>query len=60
MTKLKEIRIQRKIKPSELAKQLNASRSSVCLAEKKGIRYTATAKKYAAVLRCKPEELIEL
>lgn len=59
MSKLKEIRLKRKIRPAELAKRLKISRASVCFSEKNGIRYTATAKKYAVVLDCKPEELLE-
>lgn len=60
MTKLKEARLKCKLKAAELARRLKVSRSSVCVAEKKGIRYVTTAIKYAAVLQCKPEELLEL
>ena len=59
MTKLKAIRKQRNIRQAELARHLKVSRAAVHDAEKNGIRYVATAKKYAAILNCRPEDLLE-
>lgn len=60
MSKLKEIRLKRKIRQAELARMLNISRASVNYTEKTGIHYTATAKKYARALGCKPSDLLEV
>lgn len=59
MTALKEMRMRRKIKPSELARQLKVTRSSVSHNEKRGILCVKTAKLYAAILKCRPEELMD-
>lgn len=59
MTKLQEMRKKRGIRPAELARRLNVFPSSICIAEKKGIRNAGAAERYAAVLRCRPEELME-
>ena len=59
MTKLQEMRKKRGIRPAELARRLKVSPSSICITEKKGIRCAGTAERYASVLRCRPEELIE-
>lgn len=60
MSKLKQIRLKLKIRQVELARMLNISRASVNITEKAGIRYTATAKRYARVLGCKPSDLLEV
>lgn len=59
MRKLREIRQRQGMRQAELARQLNVSRSSVCIAEKKGIRTTETAKRYAAILDCDWRELLD-
>ena len=59
MTKLKKIRLSRKIKAIEVAKRLNITRQSVCIAEKKGIRNASAARRYAAVLGCDWRELFD-
>ncbi len=59
MTKLKIMRKKINIRPSELARRLKISRAAVHDAEKKGIRYAATAKKYAPHLNCRPEDILE-
>ena len=59
MTKLKEKRTEKGIKGAELARRLGISRSCVNIAEKKGIRNAATAARYANVLNCRPEEIME-
>lgn len=58
-TKIKAMRLRRGVKASYVAKQLKVTRSCVCLAEKKGIYGVKAAARYAAVLQCKPEELLE-
>ena len=59
MTALKEMRIRRNIKQSELARRLNVTRSSVNHNEKRGISCVKTAELYAAILHCRPEELMD-
>ena len=59
MTKLKKIRLSRKIKAIEVAKRLNITRQSVCIAEKKGIRNASAARRYAAVLGCDWRDLFD-
>lgn len=59
MTKLQEMRKKRGIRPAELARRLNVSRSCICIAEKKGIRNADAAERYAVVLQCRPEELMD-
>ena len=59
MTKLKIIRNKCQISASELARRLKITRASICRAEKKGLRSVSSAKKYAAALSCKPEEILE-
>ena len=58
MTALKAMRIRRKITQIELARRLNVTRSSVSHNEKRGIRGVKTAEIYAAILMCRPEELM--
>lgn len=58
MTALKAMRIRRKISQIELARRLNVTRSSVSHNEKRGIRGVKTAEIYAAILMCRPEELM--
>lgn len=60
MTKLHIMRKKMRITQAQLARSIGCTRASVNQAEKGGIKTLKTAKKYAAVLRCKPEELIEL
>lgn len=59
MTRLKKIRTQQGIRAAELAKKLRVTRSSICIAEKKGIRNVKTAQRYAKALGCSPAELLE-
>ena len=59
MTALKRMRIRRNIKQIELAKRLNVTRSSVNHNEKRGIYGVKTAELYAAILDCRPEELMD-
>ena len=59
MTKLKEVRCAKKLKASDLARLMNVSRAAICLAERIGIKHADTAVRYAKVLKCRPEDLIE-
>lgn len=59
MTKLQDMRKKRGFRQAELARQLQVSRQCVCIAEKKGIRNADAAERYASVLHCRPEELME-
>lgn len=59
MTKLKEIRLMKKLKQIELAKILNVKPSTVNIAETKGIYDTRMAIKYAKALKCNPLFLLE-
>lgn len=59
MTALKRMRIRRNIKQIELARRLNVTRSSVNHNEKRGIYGVKTAELYAAILDCRPEELMD-
>ena len=58
MTKLKQKREQVGLKSSELARRMNISRQCVCIAERKGIRNVAAAKRYAAALNCSWQEIM--
>ena len=53
------MRIRRNIKQIELARRLNVTRSSVNHNEKRGIYGVKTAELYAAILDCRPEELMD-
>ena len=59
MTSLKRIRLEKKIKAAEVAKKLNVTRQSVCIAEKKGVRNVCAARRYAEVLGCDWRELFD-
>ena len=53
------MRIRRNLKQTELARMLNVTRSTVCHNEKRGILCVKTAEIYAAILKCRPEELLD-
>lgn len=53
------MRKQKGLCAAELARRLNVCRSCVSIAEKKGIRTSSAAKRYAAVLDCDWRELLE-
>lgn len=59
MTRLAAMRKQKGLCAAELARRLNVCRSCVSIAEKKGIRTSSAAKRYAAVLDCDWRELLE-
>ena len=58
MSKLREMRLKRQLKAIDLAKLMGTSRQNISLAEKKGIRNMAAAKRYAAVLNCQWQEIM--
>lgn len=58
MTKLKEIRIKKKITTKEMAKRLNMSQGYYCMLENGQRRmYYDTAKKIAKIFNLKPDDL---
>ncbi|MBO4633109.1 MAG: helix-turn-helix transcriptional regulator [Lentisphaeria bacterium] len=59
MTRIKEFRARRKMKAADLARLLQISRAAVCYIERCGIKHADTAMRYAAVLHCRPEELMD-
>lgn len=59
MTRIKEFRRRRNMKAVELARILKISRAAVCCIERNGIRRAETAMRYAKVLCCRPEELMD-
>ena len=58
MTNLKLMRQKSGMKSAELARAIGVTRQNVCLAEKKGLRNMAAAKRYAAILNCRWQELL--
>ena len=58
-TALRRIRMSRCFTQTELARKLNILPCQVSYQERHGIKRVITAKRYAAVLQCKPEELLE-
>lgn len=59
MTALGRLRKQARISQAELARRMKISRAAVNIAEKKGIRNVAAAERYAAILLCRPHELMD-
>lgn len=59
MTKLKEMRLMKKMKQRDIAQKLNIKSPSVYMQEQKGIFDTRTAVKYAKALNCHPLFLLE-
>lgn len=58
MSQLKKKREALGVKSIELARRMNITRQCVCIAEKKGIRNVAAAKRYAAALNCSWQEIM--
>ena len=59
-TKLKKARMSRFLSQTQLAELLHIRPCAVSALERAGIQRVSTAKKYAAVLGCRPEDLLEL
>lgn len=59
MTKLKKLRLAANLTQRELAEQLNISAAAVSLQEKRGVPNFNLANRYALVLGCSPEDLLE-
>ena len=58
-SKLRLMRMKHGLTATELAELMGLTPGSVCNQEQRGIRNTDMAERYAAVLYCKPEELLE-
>lgn len=59
ITVLRKIRMSRFLTQTELARKLDILPCQVSYQERHGIKRVDTAKRYAAVLQCKPEDLLE-
>ena len=59
MSNLKKVRLDLGITAIELSKRVGVSRQNVSLAEKKGLRNAAAAKRYAAALNCDWKDLLD-
>jgi predicted transcriptional regulator len=59
MTALQKQIKKRNIKQKVLAKKLGITPAAVCLQIKTGIRIASTATRYAEILKCKPQKLME-
>lgn len=59
MSKLKQVRLARKIRQNELARRLNVKSSTICEMERSGIKTMRTASKYAKALNCEAIFLLE-
>ena len=59
MTRLRQLKEASGLKSAELARRMNITRQCVCIAEKKGIRNAAAARRYAAALGCDWRELLD-
>ena len=58
MSQLKKKRESLGVKSIDLARRMNITRQCVCIAEKKGIRNVAAAKRYATALNCNWQEIM--
>ena len=59
-SKIACVREQNNITQAQLGRRLGIARATVSVAEKKGIRNVAAAKRYAKALNCSPLDIIEL
>lgn len=59
MSNLKKIRLNLGITAIELSRRLGVSRQNISLAEKKGLRNAAAAKRYATALNCDWKDLLD-
>ena len=59
MTNLKQTRMKLGITATELSKRIGVSRQNISLAEKKGLRNAAAAKRYATALNCDWKDLLD-
>ena len=60
MSKLKDKRLSRRLNLRMLGELVGTSAQVVQQQEQRGIRTVKTARRYAAALHCKPEELLEI
>lgn len=59
VTALRKIRMSRYLTQTELAQKLGIKPNMVSYQERHGIQRVSTAYRYAAVLQCRPEELMD-
>ncbi|MCI5778423.1 MAG: hypothetical protein MR051_01155 [Lentisphaeria bacterium] len=59
MSKLQIFRLKSGLRSVDLARMLHVSRACICLAEKKGLRSSTAAKRYAAALGCNWRDLLD-
>ena len=59
MSKLQIFRQRSGLRSVDLARMLHVSRACICLAEKKGLRSSTAAKRYAAALGCNWRDLLD-
>jgi len=59
MSKLRIFRLRSGLRSADLARLLKVSRACICLAEKKGLRSSTAAKRYAAALGCNWRDLLD-
>lgn len=59
LTALRKMRMSRFLSQTELAERLGVRPNNISIMEQKGIQQIKTAERYASVLQCRPEELME-
>ena len=59
LTALRKMRMSRFWSQTELAEKLGVRPNNISMMEQKGIQQIKTAERYAEVLECRPEELME-
>ena len=59
LTALRKMRMSRFLSQTELAQKLGVRPNNISMMEQKGIQQIKTAERYAEVLQCRPEELME-
>lgn len=59
ITALRKVRMSRFLSQTELAEKMGVLPSCISTLERTGIQQIKTAERYAAVLSCRPEELMD-
>lgn len=60
MTKIKNMRVKRKLRQKQLAKLLGVAQPTLSQMEKRGVKNIRAAQRYAKALNCNPLDIIEL
>ncbi|MGF0038893.1 helix-turn-helix domain-containing protein [Victivallis vadensis] len=60
MTKIKNMRVKRKLRQKQLAELLGVAQPTLSQIEKRGVKNIRAAQRYAKALNCNPLDLIEL